>query len=87
MIDEKRARPPVIAVREMEDRIADAINAARLPAWAVRLVLERITAQIAQQEQREYASAVSRMDTQDSRGVDGREGAADGGADPADLRD
>lgn len=85
MIDEKRARPPVIAVREMEDRIADAINTAHLPAWAVRLVLERITAQIAQQEQREYAAAFSRMDAQDSRGVDGREGAADDGADQSGI--
>lgn len=85
MIEERKARPPVIAVREMEDRIADAVNAARLPAWAVRLVLERITAQIAQQEQREYASAVSRMDAQDSSGVDIREGAADDGADQSGI--
>lgn len=85
MIDESKVRPPVIVVREMEDRIADAVNAAHLPAWAVRLVLERITAQIAQQEQREYAAAVSRMSAQDSSGVDSGEGAADGGSDPADL--
>ena len=85
MIDEKRARPPVIAVRGREDRIADAINAAHLPAWAVRLVLERITSQIAQQEQQEYAAAVSRMDAQDNRGVDGREGAPDDGTDQSGI--
>lgn len=60
---EKKDKPLILKVKEMENRIVATINNAGIPAFIVRPILENILNQISKLEQQEYNVALEERKT------------------------